>query len=103
MPENAAAWKRLLHRVGEGAARYACAAAMALDGRDRLPELERVLGSGECYCLDALAVNGRDLLERGLSGREVGASLNRALEHVIEHPQDNDKQTLLRLLDGQII
>ena len=98
LPGSPAGWKRLLSRVGEPAARTAAAAGQALYGRDFLPQLETVLASGECFSIDRLAVGGGDLLAQGLSGREVGAALERLLLHVIEHPEDNRRERLLRLL-----
>lgn len=98
LPDSPSGWKRLLHRVGVDAARTAAAAGQALHKRDFAPELERVLSSGECWRAADLAVGGGDLLALGLSGREVGASLERLVQHVIEHPQDNERETLLRLL-----
>lgn len=98
LPDSPAGWKRLLRRIGEDAARAAAAAGRALYGRDFAPELERVLTSGECWRVADLAVGGGELLALGLSGREVGAALERLLEHVIERPQDNGRETLLRLL-----
>jgi len=98
MPDSPAAWKRLLSRVGESGARAASAAGQALYGHDFAPQLESVLESGECFSLDRLSIDGSDLLALGLSGREVGFALARLLEHVIEHPEDNERETLLRLL-----
>ena len=95
LPDSPAGWKRLLSRVGEPAARTAAAAGQALYGRDFLPQLEQVLVSGECFSTDRLAVGGGDLLALGLRGREVGAALERLLLHVIEHPEDNERERLL--------
>ena len=97
-PASPSGWKKLLSEIGEPAARAAAAAAQALYGRDFMPQLDCVLASGECFSLDRLAIGGDDLLALGLSGRDVGAALARLLQHVIEHPQDNERETLLRLL-----
>ena len=45
-----------------------------------------------------LKITGQDLLAAGLSGREVGDTLKRLLAIVIEDPDQNEKETLLRLL-----
>ena len=48
--------------------------------------------------LKTLAVNGRDLIEAGFSpGRQMGETLSRLLDHVLENPEDNQKEILLRL------
>lgn len=46
-----------------------------------------------------LAVNGSHLVKIGIKGREVGAVLSRLLEHVIEHPEDNDVEILTALAE----
>ncbi|MFR5602382.1 MAG: polynucleotide adenylyltransferase, partial [Lachnospiraceae bacterium] len=46
-----------------------------------------------------LAVTGRDLIAFGLKpGKEIGEQLNRLLEYVLEYPEKNEKELLLRLL-----
>jgi tRNA nucleotidyltransferase (CCA-adding enzyme) len=55
-----------------------------------------ILVKQECVSLKELAVNGKDLIEIGYKpGRELGETLNRLLEAVIENPQLNEKETLL--------
>lgn len=84
-------YKRLLRDHGE-------AAALAAYPADR--ELRRVIAEGECRSLDALAVNGQDLKALGLRGRELGAMLSRLLDHVIDHPEDNEKEILCKLAES---
>jgi len=43
-------------------------------------------------------VSGEELRACGLSGRDVGACLDRLLDRVIEHPEDNTRETLLKLV-----
>ena len=53
----------------------------------------------ECLSLKDLAVNGRDLLEKGLRpGREIGEILQRMLSDVLEDPAHNEKKYLLNNL-----
>jgi len=49
---------------------------------------------------NALPVNGNDVQElRGIRpGREVGRVLQALLEHVLDHPEANDRDALLRLI-----
>ncbi len=50
--------------------------------------------------MDRLAVTGDDLIALGIPpGKELGAILNRLLEHVIGHPEDNKKELLMRLAE----
>ena len=45
-----------------------------------------------------LAVNGRDLMDRGIQGREVGESLRTLLDRVLKDPELNDRERLLGLV-----
>ena len=60
--------------------------------------LQRVLNRGDCLSIQNLAVDGKDLIAMGLSGKAVGNALQYALHHVFEIPEDNEKTTLLTLL-----
>ena len=60
---------------------------------------EEILREGQCVSLKNLAITGRDLIAEGFQpGPELGAILNRMLEHVLEYPEDNEKERLLELL-----
>ena len=55
-----------------------------------------VLERGECTAISELKINGRDLIEAGIpKGVEIGDTLLRLLELVIEHPELNTKERLL--------
>ena len=59
---------------------------------------EEILEKKECVSLKSLAVTGSDLIANGMEpGKEIGDVLNKLLEYVIEHPEANDKETLLQL------
>lgn len=52
----------------------------------------------ECFSLKDLAVNGRDLIDAGIaSGPELGKILIRLLDTVIDAPEKNTREELLRL------
>ena len=54
---------------------------------------------GDCLSLKELAVKGQDLIAAGVKpGKEMGTMLHELLEHVLKVPQDNEKETLLKLL-----
>ena len=57
--------------------------------------LDGVLSGGECYDLSKLAVNGKDLEKLGCSGKDIGQTLEKLLDLVIEEKIDNDKEILL--------
>ena len=53
--------------------------------------------AGQCVALKDLAVTGRDLIEAGMEpGREIGMTLSRLLDLVIETPESNTKEELLK-------
>ena len=59
----------------------------------------RVLEQKQCVSLKTLAVTGRDLISAGYKpGPELGEILKKMLDHVLEYPQDNDREKLLALL-----
>lgn len=61
--------------------------------RAALEEMERNEGR---ITLRALAVNGRDMMDLGLSGRQIGQTLDRLLEGVLDGRIPNDRAALLR-------
>ena len=63
---------------------------------ERIGEIFRIITKrGDCLSLKELAVTGGDLIERGMKpGKEVGEILQRLLEIVLEHPEQNTKEFL---------
>lgn len=57
--------------------------------------VRKIEAGGDCVRLEQLAVSGRDF--PGLTGKAVGQLLQSLLQHVLEHPEDNDREKLLRL------
>ena len=57
---------------------------------------EEIRAQGDCLSLKELAVKGRDLIAEGVKpGRNLGDILNRMLDHVLAHPEDNRREILL--------
>ncbi len=57
-----------------------------------------ILEKDECVSLKDLAITGNDLIAAGMKpGKEIGLILNRLLEMVIENPELNTKEALLKL------
>ena len=90
-PADRLEWKRRIGTYGREAA--LCAAALY----DAEETVRRILSSGECVSLRELAVSGADF--PALSGREVGQMLQKLLDHVLQTPSDNKRETLLRLAE----
>lgn len=58
---------------------------------------EEIRAAGDCLDLKHLAVNGQDLIRAGVKpGKEMGVILNHLLELVLEHPELNRREELLR-------
>lgn len=61
---------------------------------------EQIRSDGDCLSLKELAVKGQDLIAFGVKpGKEMGAILHSLLEHVLEYPQDNQKEILLSKIE----
>ena len=56
----------------------------------------RIIEDGDCLGLKDLKVNGQDLIDRGMKpGREIGITLRRMLEDVLQYPSHNTEDYLL--------
>lgn len=92
--------KKRLSLSGVEATLCAAAAEETLWGGDAVSRVGEVLESGECCSYKDLAVAGNDLIERGFKqGKALGRVLSSLLQHVIEHPEDNNRETLLLLAE----
>lgn len=59
---------------------------------------EEILDRGQCISLKTMALTGRDLIDAGYTpGKELGGILEKLLIHVLENPEDNKKEILLKL------
>lgn len=58
---------------------------------------EEILCRGDCLRIKDLAVGGDDLIEAGMQrGKQIGQALNLLLQDVLEHPEWNRKDILLK-------
>jgi len=97
-PDDRAGIKRLLSKNETNVVRCAAAVNDAFGKSNSLEFTEEILSSGECTTISKLAVTGRDLIKMGhRSGPELGETLQKLLEHVIENPQDNTREVLLKV------
>ena len=59
----------------------------------------KILEAGDCLTLKNLAVNGKDLMEQGMRpGKELGETLQKLFEYVLENPEKNNKEDLLKFI-----
>ncbi|MBQ2696705.1 MAG: HD domain-containing protein [Clostridia bacterium] len=74
---------------------------------ERLARLEaakalynEILADEDALSVSDLAIGGRDLLELGYCGKEIGAALSKALELVLDDPSANQKEILLKKIQN---
>ena len=61
---------------------------------------EEVIRKKDCVSLRTLAVTGKDLMDAGMEpGKKIGEVLDRLLEIVLEDPEKNTKEELLKLYE----
>lgn len=61
-----------------------------------------ILEKKQCLSLKSLALTGKDLIQAGMTpGKELGEMLQFLLQQVLEHPEWNQKDTLLELYQKQ--
>ncbi len=69
----------------------------AIDAYEAL--YDKMLRRGDCLTRKELAISGRDLMALGMQpGVQMGRTLDELFAHVLEHPEDNDKDRLTELL-----
>jgi len=71
--------------------------------QQKLEDVRKVYGEilkqENCLTLKDMAVTGRDLIEQGVvPGKRLGELLQILFEHVLEVPEDNEKEILLEIL-----
>ena len=114
IPRTEKAIARAVSQLGEETFRQLLAvkradnAAQSADDRPRLRDIQQaedilnaLLAKRQCFSVRNLAVNGNDLLARGLRGREIGDALQFLLSAVLDGAE-NDREKLLHLLDEQL-
>lgn len=57
--------------------------------------MEEIRQENACLSLKDLAVNGHDLMAQGITGKEIGTTLNGLLEQVLDEKLPNEKAALL--------
>ena len=71
-----------------------------LESVDELEKLYReIIDEKQCFSLKNLAVNGNDLIALGVvKGKDIGVTLNKLLEKVIDDAELNNKESLTKLV-----
>lgn len=114
MPVTPAHVRRAVHEIGEDLfplyleVRRADVAAQSMyqhkekvadiDGVEKL--YHEIMERKECVSLKMLAVTGKDLIATGMKpGKEIGQMLEHFLDLVLEHPELNQKEELLKRIE----
>ena len=114
MPVTPAHVRRAVHEIGEDLfplyleGRRADVAAQSMyqhkekvadiDGVEKL--YDEIMERKECVSLKMLAVTGKDLIAAGMKpGKEIGQMLEHFLDLVLEHPELNQKEELLKRIE----
>lgn len=61
-------------------------------------ECKKIINEKQPMTVKDLNINGYDLMKLGYQGKEIGAILNKLLEQVLENPDLNKKDELLKLI-----
>ena len=89
-----------IHRADRIATGYSSPEREDRRMKERLDALDALLAEKPCYTLKDLAVNGRDLQAAGLRGKEIGETLQRLLEDVMDGRVENSRDALLHAVRG---
>ena len=89
-----------IHRADRIATGYSSPEREDRRMKERLDALDALLAEKPCYTLKDLAVNGHDLQAAGLHGKEIGETLQRLLEDVMDGRVENSRDALLRAVRG---
>ena len=110
IPLTEKAIRRAMNQLGVEALRQLCAVKRA-DNLAQHPDylarqeeirqgeamIDTLLAQDACFSLRQLAVNGHDLAALGLTGRQIGQTLQTLLETVMDGAVDNERSALLAL------
>ena len=87
-----------IHRADRIATGYSSPEREDRRMKERLDALDALLAEQPCFTLKDLAVNGRDLQAEGLRGKEIGETLQRLLEAVMDGTLENTRDVLLQAI-----
>ena len=107
LPGEKKGMRRMLSKLGQETAVQLLAlqrADFCSKGVDGDPEeflraerlLQEVLEEVPCLTVRDLAVNGQDMMALGLTGKDIGAALDKLLQQVLEEQLPNEKTALLQ-------
>lgn len=111
MPAEARSVRRAMNKIGEDLFPYYLEVRRAdvlaqsmykraekIQNLDNIEKIyQEIIEAGQCVTLKELAVTGKELIEAGMKpGKEIGEKLDELLEMVLEYPELNTKEELLK-------
>ena len=69
---------------------------LGLGSEELLTRLTDIIASGACYRISDMQINGNDLAELGIKGREIGETLNSLLLMIAKGEVENNREELLK-------
>ena len=78
------------------------AAVMEIYGyANSIAEMEKLLASGHCLSVKELDISGKDIMNLGYSGKDVGKCLDILLQHTLTSPEDNKNEILIDIIKNR--
>lgn len=103
-PKNSADIKELLHlSSAEIFGDFLLLLADTIEAESLKAELDRISESGEAYDISHLKINGKDLMDLGLCGTDIGDALEILRKYVILNPDKNNKNDLTEYAKSVIL
>lgn len=81
-------------------ATYYCEAFFDIDMSLQRKTLKTIISKEEPYLISHLDISGEDILNLGFKGNEIGEKLQILLNNVIEHPEQNAREKLIKLISN---
>ena len=101
IPETEREMKHYISSLGREAAEVVIEFRRAVYDEDKAGKSLMILESNFPLCVQALDVNGNDLINQGIAPKDVGITLKSLLSAVIDEKTENVKQKLLDYLKKQ--
>ena len=97
-PGNDVALRRFIVTLGDDAER-AADVKEAVQGASALSRkaIEEMRKTGFCRSISDLAIDGKDLIDLGIVGKDIGKTLEALFDAIIEDPSKNLKEELIKL------
>ena len=98
VPRNDVALRRFIVTLGDDAER-AADVKEAVQGASALSRkaIEEMRKTGFCRSISDLAIDGKDLIDLGIVGKDIGKTLEALFDATIDDPRKNSMETLIKL------